>query len=166
MTASEPSPLFSLLVLSCALGCGLMAGTFFAFSTFVMKALRRLPPAQGIAAMQSINVVVLNPWFLGVLVSTAAASLGVIVTEFFMPVLPRPHLASIGAAFYVVGTFGVTAVGNVPLNDVLAKLDATNPDAAAKWSTYHAKWTAWNHVRTIAAVIACALLMWSIAGHG
>jgi uncharacterized membrane protein len=38
-----------------ALGCGLNAGVFFAFSSFVMKALARLQPAQGIVAMQSIT---------------------------------------------------------------------------------------------------------------
>ncbi len=46
--------LFALTFVS-ALGCGLMAGVFFAFSAFVMHALARLPPAQGIAAMQSIG---------------------------------------------------------------------------------------------------------------
>jgi uncharacterized membrane protein len=56
--------LFGLTFVS-ALGCGLTAGVFFAFSVFVMEALASLPPAQGIAAMQSINVTVLNPWFLG-----------------------------------------------------------------------------------------------------
>ena len=45
-----------------ALGAGLVAGIFFAFSSFVMKALGRLPRDQGIRAMQSINVTVLNPW--------------------------------------------------------------------------------------------------------
>ena len=43
--------------LASALGCGLVAGVFFAFSTFVMPALKRLPPAHGIAVMQSINKV-------------------------------------------------------------------------------------------------------------
>jgi uncharacterized membrane protein len=47
---------FFVLTVVAALGCGLNAGVFFAFSSFVMAALRRLPPAQGIAAMQSINV--------------------------------------------------------------------------------------------------------------
>jgi len=32
------------LTLFAALGCGLVGGVFFAFSTFVMKALSRLPP--------------------------------------------------------------------------------------------------------------------------
>jgi len=63
------------LTLGAALGSGLIAGVFFAFSTFVMPALARLAPAQGVAAMQAINVAVLNRWFLGVFVGTAAACL-------------------------------------------------------------------------------------------
>jgi uncharacterized membrane protein len=58
-----------------AIGCGLIAGVFFAFSTFVMQALRRLPGAEGMPAMQSINVVVLNPIFLGVFLGTAVTCL-------------------------------------------------------------------------------------------
>jgi uncharacterized membrane protein len=48
----------------CALGCGVNAGVFFAFSSFVMHALSRLPPTQGMAAMQSINVVAVTPVFM------------------------------------------------------------------------------------------------------
>src|SRR4029453_8846365 len=55
-----------LLTFVVALGSGLVAGIFFAFSNFVMKALARVPAAQGIAAMKSINVVVLNKWFFAV----------------------------------------------------------------------------------------------------
>ena len=44
------------LTLLAALGCAMMAGVFFAFSAFVMKALARLPAQQGIGAMQAINV--------------------------------------------------------------------------------------------------------------
>lgn len=59
------------LTLAAALGSGLIAGAFFAFSTFVMKALSRLPAREGIAALRSIDVVVLNAWFLGVFLGTA-----------------------------------------------------------------------------------------------
>jgi uncharacterized membrane protein len=48
------------LTVVAALGCGLNAGVFLAFSSFVMKALARLQPAQGIAAMQSINLVAIT----------------------------------------------------------------------------------------------------------
>lgn len=57
-----------------ALGCGLVAGVFFAFSTFVMSALARLQPAQGIAAMQSINITAINPLFMMAIFGTAGAA--------------------------------------------------------------------------------------------
>ena len=69
------------LTLCAALGCGLMAGVFFAFSAFVMKALARLPPGEGLAAMQSINVAVVNPWFLVAFLGTAAACLLVMLSS-------------------------------------------------------------------------------------
>ncbi|HVG38357.1 MAG TPA: hypothetical protein VM870_03655, partial [Pyrinomonadaceae bacterium] len=56
-----------------ALGCGLIAGIFFAFSSFVMSALARLPSAQGMAAMQAINITVINPLFMTAFLGTGAA---------------------------------------------------------------------------------------------
>ena len=47
--------LLFVLSLFAAIGCAMMAGVF-AFSSFVMKALARLPAEQGVAAMQAINV--------------------------------------------------------------------------------------------------------------
>lgn len=58
------------LKLFSVLGCGLMAGVFFAFSSFVMNALARLQPTQGIAAMQSINITVINPLFMAPFLGT------------------------------------------------------------------------------------------------
>ncbi|NJL41115.1 MAG: hypothetical protein HC899_33580 [Leptolyngbyaceae cyanobacterium SM1_4_3] len=54
-----------------ALGCGLITGVFFAFSTFVMSAPARLQPAQGIAAFQSIDITVYSSWFMGAFLETA-----------------------------------------------------------------------------------------------
>lgn len=65
--------MFTALTLLGCLGAATVGGVFFAFSSFVMKALAQLPPAQGLAAMQRINVVVLNPAFLGVFLGTAAS---------------------------------------------------------------------------------------------
>ena len=67
--------LLPILTFLAALGSGLMAGFFFAFSATVMWALERQPPAAGISAMQAINVVVLNPLFLGTFFGTAILSL-------------------------------------------------------------------------------------------
>lgn len=47
-----------------AVGCGLFAGLLLAFTAYVMTALGRLPAVRGIAAMQSIDVAIINPAFL------------------------------------------------------------------------------------------------------
>ena len=137
-----------------AVGCGLVAGVFFAFSAFVMKALSRLPPAQGIAAMQSINIVVLNPWFLGAFLGTAAACLVVLIFSLFRFDGPGAVYLMIGSALYLVGCFLVTMVFNVPRNEALASVAPDDPDGASRWADYVATWTAWNHVRTGTALVA------------
>jgi uncharacterized membrane protein len=151
-----PEALLFGVTLFAALGCGLIAGVFFAFSAFVMKALARLVPSAGIAAMQSINVVVINPLFLGVFVGTALASLLAVIAALFRWHEPGSVYLLIGALLYVAGTFPVTIVFNVPWNNRLAAVSADNPESANVWANYVVKWTAWNHVRTVAALAAAA----------
>ena len=69
----------AVLALLTALGAATVGGVFFAFSSFVMKALADLPPAQGMVAMQRINVVVINPLFLGVFMGTTLLALACVV---------------------------------------------------------------------------------------
>ena len=146
------------LTLLAALGCGLMAGVFFAFSNFIMKALARIPQGEGIAAMQSINRAVINPWFMLVFLGTAAASLALAVMA--VPRWQQPGAVCLlaGGALYFVGTFLVTLAFNVPRNNELATLGRADPKGAAAWPRYLSGWTAWNHVRTICALAAAALL--------
>ena len=148
--------LLSVLTLVAALGCGLIAGVFFAFSTFVMRALARLSPSEGIAAMQSINITVLNPWFLGAFFGTAAACLLALVASMLRWYKPEAVYLLIASAFYLVGTVLVTIVCNVPKNEALASVVPADPDGASLWAGYVASWTAWNHVRTAASLAAAA----------
>ena len=139
------------------LASALIGGVFFAFSSFVMKALARVPSAEGIAAMQSINVVVINPSFLGAFMGTALLSLilaGLAITRWDHP---SALFFLGGAIFYFAGTFLVTVFGNVPLNDQLAAVSATDPGAREVWEHYLDRWTIWNHVRTAAAMVAALL---------
>lgn len=145
--------LFALTLLA-ALGCGLVGGIFFVFSAFIMKALARIPPPQGIAAMQSINIVVLNPWFLAPFLGTAAACVLLIVFALVEWGESDALYWLIGSVLYLVGTTGVTMVFNVPRNNVLAAVDADSTDGAARWTQYVSSWTTWNTVRTVAAVAA------------
>ena len=148
-----------ILALVSALGCGVIGGVFFAFSSFVMRALARLPAEQGIAAMQSINVAVINPVFLGVFVGTAITSGAVIAAGLW-----RWHAAGAatlvgGGALYLVGTFLLTIAFHIPRNDALAALDPKSADAAARWAEYLGSWTMGNHVRAAAAILAAAALI-------
>lgn len=146
------------LVVVTALGCGLIAGVFFAFSSFVMGALARLPAAHGIAAMQAINVVVINPVFLGVFVGTALCCLLLAVVSVWLWSDVRAPWLLAGGLAYLIGTFVVTMRFNVPRNDALAKLAPDSANGAAYWKRYLSEWTGWNTVRTIAALVAAACL--------
>ena len=139
------------------LGSALVGGIFFAFSSFVMEALARVPSAEGIGAMQSINVVVLNPSFLGVFMGTTVLSLGAGGLAFAGWGRPSAPFFLGGALFYLVGTFLVTGLGNVPLNDQLAAVSPTDPGARDVWEHFLSRWTTWNHVRTAAAMVAALL---------
>ena len=139
------------------LGSALVGGIFFAFSSFIMKALARVPPAEGIGAMQSINVVVLNPSFLGAFIGTAVLSLSAGGLALAGWGRPSASFFLAGALFYLVGTFGVTGLGNIPLNNQLAAVSATDPGAREVWERYLGRWTMWNHVRTVAAMAAALL---------
>jgi uncharacterized membrane protein len=147
------------VTLATALGCGLAGGALFAFSPFVMPALNRLPPAQGIAAMQSINVMAPTPVFMTALFGTALACVGLAVWAIVSWDEPGAPWVLAGSALYVVGTIGVTMALNVPRNNALARLDPAAPDAARDWSTYVTEWTVLNHLRVVAGIGAAALLI-------
>lgn len=145
------------LKLFAALGCGLVAGIFFAFSTFVMKALAQQPPAQGIAAMQSINITVINPLFMLTFLGTGVVCILLAVFSLLKWQQPGAAYLLIGSLLYLVGTVLVTIGFNVPLNDALAIVKPDSAEGANLWSGYLTNWTFWNHVRTAAALAAAAL---------
>jgi uncharacterized membrane protein len=144
----------NVLTLVSALGAGWIAGIFIVFSTTIMKALGTLPPAQGIAAMQSINVVIVGPWFLTPFFGTAVGSLLLVVAglvRWHAPVTPY-WLA--GSALYLAGALLVTVCANVPRNAAMVALDPNSAEAVRLWADYLEAWTAWNHVRAAAALAA------------
>ncbi len=106
------------------LGCGLIAGAFFAFSAFVMTALGRLPAASGISAMQSIIAAIKGPLFLVVFFATAAlaALLGLAAPLRWSE--PGAGYLLLGSLLFLNGPFGVTLMKNLPLNNRLAAVEA------------------------------------------
>jgi uncharacterized membrane protein len=145
------------LTLVAALGCGLVAGIFFAFSSFIMKALGRVPREAGIGVMQCINVTVFTPWFMGVFFGTGIACIVASIHSLYRWGEAGTLLRLAGSALYLAGCILITIVFNVPRNERLAAVSPADPDSAEGWSDYLASWTAWNHVRTAASFAATAL---------
>jgi uncharacterized membrane protein len=143
--------------LAACVGCGLIAGVFFAFSVLVMNTLGRRPAAEGIAEMQAINAAAERPPFLGPFLGTAVLC-GVLVV--WAPLHGgdfAPHLI-IGASAYLVGVFLLTMAYHVPRNIALDAVDPHGAEAERRWAGYVLGWTALNHVRAVAALAAAALL--------
>jgi uncharacterized membrane protein len=147
------------VVFAAAIGAALVSGIFYAFSTFVMQALGKLEPREGIAAMQSINIVVINPLFFLAFFGTGALCAATIIAA-LVPGTGVPLGPAIaGGVLYLVGCIGVTIAGNVPLNNRLAEVQPDDAGAESLWQIYLVSWTRWNHVRTAASLASAAVLI-------
>lgn len=143
------------LLLVSTVGAGVGAGVFFAFSTFVMRALGTLPAAQGAAAMQAVNRAAPHPLFMLALFGTAVTGVVAGAAGLRDTAAPGAGWAIAGAALYLVPVV-LTIVYHVPYNNQLNALDAAAPATADFWNTYLSRWTALNHVRCLGAVAAAA----------
>jgi uncharacterized membrane protein len=152
-----------LLLWFVAIGCGLLAGLYFAFSAFVMRALGRIDQASGITAMNAINIDIVRSPFMPLFLGTTLASAILAVVGVFRLGEPGAAAMLAGGVLYVVGMFVVTMIFNVPLNDTLAAADPAGTEVASLWARYLKEWTFWNHVRTVASTAACALFIAALA---
>ncbi|PCE30420.1 anthrone oxygenase family protein [Burkholderia ubonensis] len=155
----------AILLWGSAIGCGVLAGVYFAFSAFVMTSLGRLAPAAGVAAMNAINVDIVRSLFMPVFLGTTLASLALAILALLHRGEPGAIWIVAGGAIYVLGMFVVTMVFNVPLNDALAATDPSGAEGAAFWARYLRDWTLWNHARTVASAAACGLFIAAIAAR-
>ena len=128
-----------------------------------MKSLGLLPATQGIAAMQSINIAVINPLFMGTFFGTAAACVLVVVFSLLKWNEAGTVYLLSGGLIYLIGTILVTMAFNVPRNNALAAADPQSADGARIWAAYVSSWTAWNHVRTASALAAAVLFTFALS---
>ena len=135
---------------------------YFAFSTVIMQALDRIGPQAGMAAMVSINEMILRTAFIPLFFGTSLASLCLLILAVSDISRTGAMLTALAALVYLAGMFGSTLVFNVPLNNMLAQA-VTRPDAAVQWSLYLRDWTTWNHVRTVSSVLAAILFTAALA---
>lgn len=135
-----------------------MAGLFFSYSVSVNPGLNRLPDAQYLAAMQSINRAILNPVFLPVFVGTPLI-LG-LSTILNFGTGERFWLLLAASLVFVFGTFAVTIGGNVPLNEALDAFSLADADAGAiqqMRARFENPWNRLHTFRMLCSVLASAL---------
>ena len=141
---------------------GLMAGIFFTWSNTVKPGIGKLSDLEYLRALQSMNRVILNYVFIVVF-------LGAIVTVALVPVFyshlyPKNifWLFIFTLVVYWIGVFGVTVLGNIPLNETL---DKTNLESISLKEmkdlrrSIEIKWNNLNLIRSICSAITFLTLV-------
>lgn len=149
--------LFSALLLT-----GLSAGLFYAWSVSVIPGTKRVPDPVYLQTMQAINRAILNPGFY--LIFFGSLLLLVLSSILYFQDRPTFWLLLAATLSYLFGTFGVTALGNVPLNDSLDALELgeLGLDLLARTrQEYEERWNRFHRIRTVFAVLSFLI---SLAG--
>lgn len=157
------STAFVILLQLSVLAYALVAGVFLAFSDFIMRSLALTGGAGGVEAMQVINREVFRWVFMALFIGMAAVS--VLIAGYAWVGLSGPAgvLIGIAALIYLIGCFGVTVAFNVPMNEALAGMDLRSQATRDYWfQSYVPRWTFWNSVRTGAAALSAALLLFGL----
>ncbi|MEO1489727.1 MAG: anthrone oxygenase family protein [Pseudomonadota bacterium] len=150
--------LIAVLLWFAAISAGIMAGVYFTFSAFAMRSFAQLGDEAGARAMQSINRVILKSAFLPLFFASTLACAALTVLGLMGFGGDSAWLMASGGAIYLAGMFVVTVVGNVPLNNRLDAVDPATPEGAEMWRVYLARWTPFNHIRTLACTVSMVLL--------
>ena len=114
-----------------ALGCGVAAGVFFAFSAFVMRGLDRLPAERAVGAMQGINAAAPAPAFMVVLFGTGLACGALVFRSFFVWGGPSAVYLLVGGSLYLICAIGLTVFYHVPRNEALGRVEPGGAEAEA-----------------------------------
>jgi len=147
--------------------CALVGGVFLTFSDFIMRSLDKADPASGIEVMQIINREVFRYVFIPSFFVLAGFSLFAIPYAAITLSGTTALLVIIAGVIYLAGVFLVTIVFNVPMNNKLATLEHSSPQAEVYWqTTYLPDWTFWNTMRAISCLLAAICFMVATIGHG
>jgi uncharacterized membrane protein len=154
------------LLIGATMTMGFVAGAFALYAHAIMPGLRSTDDHTFVAAFQSIDRAIINPWFMatafvGALIFTAAA----VATTVGRAALPW---VAVALGLYLIA-FVITVAVNVPLNDAIKA--AGNPDhirdlAGVRARFHEARWAAWNLIRVVASTGAFGCLAWALVLYG
>ena len=137
---------------------GLMAGIYFTFSVFVMRALATLNPLNGAHAMIAINQVIVKTLFLPLFFGSTVLAAVLMIQTFLAEANDASVLIYLATSAYIIGMFLVTVFGNVPMNNRLQASAINNQALTEYWQYYLTVWTQLNHIRTLSCLVAVLLL--------
>ena len=158
--------MLALVLIVATLAAGLMAGVYFAFSAFIMRAFDRLGAAAAADAMNAVNDIILRSGFMILFFGSTLLYAGLALLALFgADIVGRGWLLA-AASIYVIGMFACTAAFNVPLNNRLAAAAGDDADKAVTWPLYFRRWSRWNHLRAVCSLAACAIGIGWLVAHG
>ncbi|RXM41193.1 DUF1772 domain-containing protein [Chryseobacterium sp. CH21] len=145
----------TLVLIITAVLTALIGGLFYAYSCSVVLGLGKLSDTEYLKAMQNINREILNPVFF-------MSFMGTVILLPVTTFLFRGHQLAfifllLATLAYLIGVFGVTIAGNVPMNDALDKFDISNSTTEAikqMRDNFENRWNFLNNIRTVFSVIS------------
>lgn len=140
-----------------AMASGIMAGVYLTFSVVIMRSLSRLDPAEGIAAMNTINREIVKTAFMPLFFGSTILAVLMIGAGIWLWGNEGATGIVASGFIYFIGMFMVTALGNVPLNNKLDRVEGAGLEAVQVWTEYLSHWTRWNTVRSVACATAMVI---------
>ena len=140
----------------------LMAGLFYSYSCSVNLGLGRLPDAAYITSMISINRAIQNPVFFISFLGTPLLLPLSTYLNYGQPISIRFWFLLVATVVYLIGVFGVTVLGNIPLNRMLDVFDiqaASMEEIARQRVKFEGPWNKLNNIRTLASTLAIILVV-------
>ena len=156
---------YQLIQIIAVLLTGLAAGLFYSYACSVTGGLGKLSDREYVMAFQSINRAILNPWFFASFMGSLIALPLATWLSYHADVNFSFWLLLSATVIYVVGLFGVTMVGNVPLNNMVDRFNINTASPQELFSLrekFEASWNKLNLIRTIAAVLSFLLTILSL----
>ncbi len=156
--------IFHAVLVLAAFLCSLVAGLLFAFAVVVMPGIKSLDDGSFLRAFQAIDRVIQNnqPLFIFVWVGSVVALIAAAVLGVWALGGAERLLIIVAALLYVLCVQLPTVAINVPLNNVIQKLE---PDSMSEMArkrareAFEPRWNRWNTIRTVCASLTAIVLM-------
>jgi uncharacterized membrane protein len=154
----------SIILASALLLIGLMTGIFFTWSNAVKPGIGKLSDLEYLRALKSMNRAILNNTF-KIIFLGAIISVGLLPVFYFNLYSQNVFwLFLFALIIYSIGVFGVTLIGNIPLNELLdkTKLESISlEEIKSLRRTIEIRWNNLNLIRCISSAITFLLLVYS-----